>query len=246
VIDETVKSIEKEPKYTVSGLKNIFREIDKILKEYFEFSYVARFSDSILIIAPEREDDRMYSSIKKIQILLIENRLLLRGGMAIGNVYVEAPDNRYFDAFGPAINRAHELEQQAIYPRVLLDKSITDRISRYKMSHGEFFEGLELIKDFDEFYFLDYFSRIRSIGDKNKRKEVEEILDNMITESIFNQDINISKKYGWLKTHWMNVKNKKMYVDVPEGTPTLQQFMKERAETFDMRQAEKWKTLNKG
>ncbi len=159
----------------------------------------------------------MYTSIKKIQILLIENGLLLRGAMVMGDVYFAASENKYFDAFGPAISRAYELEQQAIYPRVLIDKSLTEREvhplslggQHHIMNHGEFYDGLSLIKDFDEFYFLDYFYMIRSISDKNKRKEVEELLDKMIEENINNQDINISKKYDWLKTHWDMVKMKK-------------------------------------
>jgi len=36
----------------------------------------------------------------------------------------------------------------------------------------------------------------------------------MIEENINNQDINLSKKYGWLKTHWERIKKKNMIVDI--------------------------------
>src|SRR5262245_29297185 len=74
------------------------------------------FSDNVVISAPIVGEMVAYmvGSVAAIQIATLNMGFLLRGGIAIGDIY---HDDEV--VFGPALNRAYELESEiADYPRV--------------------------------------------------------------------------------------------------------------------------------
>lgn len=90
----------------------------------------------------------------------LANCLWFRGGISIGKLYID-PKNNYI--WGKALVKAHKLETEAIYPRVILDSEVEKII---------FPEETRIKVDKDNRYFVDYITTIRSLHsewiDKNK------------------------------------------------------------------------------
>ena len=78
------------------------------------------FSDNVVISAMGALAPDMVGAAAAIQVSSLQQGFLLRGGIAVGDIY---HDNEV--VFGPALNRAYELESQiADYPRVVLDPEV--------------------------------------------------------------------------------------------------------------------------
>lgn len=213
IISETVKPTELHPQFSVNKLALIFQQIDAIISEYSDSSQCVRFSDSIVILqkSTPRYESGYFNLVMAIQLFLLGEGLLVRGAMVKGDIYYNQ-SGKYFDMFGPAIVQAYELEQQAIYPRIIIDTSVAGGVTFHtvpdgrEFSIGEYFDNFGLIKDFDGFYFVDYLLDIRKIRDTNDKAELIETLEKMIDMESKNTDTNIAKKYAWLNTHWNRAK----------------------------------------
>lgn len=87
-------------------------------------AHLTSFSDSVIVSAPYKAD-RLQSSLEglaTIQLGAAFAGFWLRGGITIGPLI----HNEAF-VFGPALNRAHELESRlAKYPRILIDRDIEE------------------------------------------------------------------------------------------------------------------------
>jgi hypothetical protein len=110
----------------------------------------SQFSDSFVISAPvgdEVHHSLFYfsSSIQAILDEMLRSRLFLRGGIAIGGLV-----HKDGLPFGPAMNRAYELETKvARVPRIVLDPAIPDLVTSRM-------QGL-WATDTDGLRYLDYF-----------------------------------------------------------------------------------------
>ena len=82
---------------------------------------VSTFSDNIVISTPVTEHVTPFlRSIAVMQLLTVSARFLLRGGITVGDIYHDDEA-----VFGPALNRAYELESKvAVYPRILVDEPV--------------------------------------------------------------------------------------------------------------------------
>ncbi len=116
---------------------------------------VRAFSDSIVIFAPTDQPDSNASN-PLAQLLFVVRHLhdrvlkldtCIRGGVAIGKMYWHPSWNITGDTpkggphdvlpltFGPGLNAAYDLESKfAVFPRVLVDASIWDAVSRDSLS----------------------------------------------------------------------------------------------------------------
>lgn len=105
---------------------------------------VGTFSDNIVISTPVNEHISYFlRAIAIMQLMTASLHFLLRGGIAVGDIY---HDDEV--VFGPALNRAYELESKvAVYPRIILDEPVM-RLGRIEGFHA--FE--------DGVYFLDPFT----------------------------------------------------------------------------------------
>lgn len=155
------------------------------------------FSDNIAL-ALELPDDLLKEEmnvaiesfityISVFQGASLKNGLLFRGGIAIGQLYMDSCTNFIW---GKALVEAHVLEEKtAIYPRVVLSSQ---------------FEQLELpnatriLKDFDGMFFVDYFSKI-----KEKFPDWIEYNKKMIQEKfvMYAGKERILQKYAWFKKY---------------------------------------------
>lgn len=112
------------------------------------------YSDNFLLYAPKHSTNeleilQLFASImQKVQVrLLMEEGLLVRGGMTIGEFY--ADDSI---VFGEGLIRAVELEEKtAIMPRIILDKD------KFSIDISALESKQYLIEDTDGQYFVNYF-----------------------------------------------------------------------------------------
>jgi len=83
---------------------------------------VSTFSDNIVISSVPDKTTTPYflREMATIQLMTASMGFLLRGGIAVGNII---HDDEV--VFGPALNRAYELESKvAIYPRIVVDEPV--------------------------------------------------------------------------------------------------------------------------
>jgi hypothetical protein len=125
--------------------------------------------------------------------LLTSHNLLVRGGIAKGKLY-----HRDNIVFGPALVRAHLLEVNANYPRIILDKGIIeDATWPNSMTENEIQEANTICTpiDTDGWRFVDYFFG----GHLKNNSQYHQALCNVIESNKNSADPRVISKYGWLK-----------------------------------------------
>lgn len=135
--------------------------------------------------------------------------MLCRGAISYGKLI---HDNRII--FGPALNDAYETETKAaMYPRVILDKSIIE-ISKGKSQPSLFEDEIDkedlilayLSKDTDEKYYIDYFPK--DIGEYKYITNIQAYLSNLrqiIINGSKSTKPDLKVKYGWMKNKYNNL-----------------------------------------
>ncbi len=158
------------------------------------------FSDNIAMALklPNNMDDKtMIDAIKNFIIYIsvfqgvaLFYKLLFRGGIAIGNLYINQRKNFIW---GKALVDAHILEEKsALYPRVVLS---------HQLSQLEFPDDVRILKDFDGLFFVDYLTKVR--------QAFPEWIYNALTMiqtayAEYSDNERILQKYSWLKHHIEN------------------------------------------
>ncbi|MBU3114882.1 hypothetical protein [Clostridium lacusfryxellense] len=121
---------------------------------------VTVFSDSIVISYPVTLQSVLFYmliDIIHIQLDLLPEKILIRGGVAIGDVYHDGNM-----VFGPAMNEAYKLESEcANYPRIILTEDTITNAIIYKSDNNTIEQELEYVmdlvrKDKDGFYYIDF------------------------------------------------------------------------------------------
>ena len=116
--------------------------------EYKKNLHIALFSDCAYIITDKENANAMieYLSILTLHLLTdstITNSLfrhaLLRGGISYGSVYY---DEKIDFIVGPAMINAYLLEQEAIYPRIIVDEKAIEVLQDMTMTHTIIHEGV--------------------------------------------------------------------------------------------------------
>lgn len=217
IIDKTIEK-DIENKQAIETLYNNLDEIRSFLiqrlKEHKSLIYkdnksvqVTQFSDSIIISFESDKNATLLILIRTIQELLIKlvnNGLLCRGAISFGKLI-----HNDKIIFGPALNDAYETETKAaIYPRIVLDKSIIALGKSSKLKASQFGEREEVIleflaKDSDEKYYIDYFSK--SVYDYEYVTNIQNYLTNLrtiiVNGSRFTKP-DLKVKYGWMKNKY--------------------------------------------
>ena len=175
---------------------------------------VTQFSDSIVISFKEDEKEGIFILFEEIQNLIIKllsKRIICRGAISYGKLI----HNRNI-IFGPALVDAYETETKAaMYPRVILDKSIVDIGKTYRSYKGKEFDEetanniLEylttenLSKDTDDKYYIDYFlAVVRKTNDFELIKSHIENLKFIILNGLKHKRPDLKVKYGWMKNKY--------------------------------------------
>ena len=127
---------------------------------------VTIFSDSIVISFQIDEPSEVFYTLLELKWLIMRmlwHGILCRGAVAIGKFIHK---DEYL--FGPALVEAYLLESKAaLYPRIILDRSVIDAGSKNSAVHHtskmerEYVESL-LEQDSDGMYYIDYFFKAQS------------------------------------------------------------------------------------
>jgi hypothetical protein len=158
---------------------------------------VSYFSDSVVLSASGNEPWALTQilnwSFYLTAELLTSHNLLVRGGIAKGKLYHK--DNI---VFGPALFRAHQLETNANYPRIILDKGlIEEAIWPDSMTKEEIKKANAICTpiDTDGWRYVDYF--LSEIAENNS--SYHQVLLNAVNSNQNSLDPRVISKYGWLK-----------------------------------------------
>lgn len=122
--DDAYASINTElaPPEELEEVKEVAREFNKAVRACNPVT-ITYFSDSLVISAPKEDviaSQMILDLMAKLSIRLWnDHSLLLRGGLTLGKLVHKENG----PLFGPAMNRAYELESKvAKHPRILIDK----------------------------------------------------------------------------------------------------------------------------
>ncbi|MFI3250019.1 MAG: hypothetical protein R3Y07_03560, partial [Eubacteriales bacterium] len=181
--------------------KSITRDFSFKSMDLAEFEF-RLFSDNILIFIKKTSDnnDNLRNCFALLKIVMsiqkyafTKKHILLRGGIASG---LFKPEQDF--VFGKALIRAYELEQLAIYPRIILEKTEVDflvnTISELKdINEKQTLESLltDLVVLDNETYFLNFFSGLFINHDENAK-----------FSNIFTSRVVVSKSHN---AHYTNV-----------------------------------------
>ena len=203
----------KKAEEILENLKCIER-IKKENDEIFELTSINRrvtiFSDSIIISYPLLHSESgcflsLVLDIIYITIELLDKGVYIRGGMTYGKLYHE---NNI--CFGPAMVEVYSLEQEAIYPRIIIDKKTIEKalespgLDRYPIT---FEEIKNLIKIEDNIYYIDFLSNaLDEIEEKEKVNNFFSNIKKNITSHLNNKDYSeeVLKKYKWFVNYYNN------------------------------------------
>lgn len=134
-----------------SVIKNTYTSISINCKTYSD-NFLLYFEKSLL---DETQALKILINImRKIQVeLLMDEGLLLRGGITIGEFY--ADENL---VFGKGLIRAVELEEKyAMVPRIIIDEE------NFKSDINIIVNKGQLLRDFDGYCFVNYFNTVEAL-----------------------------------------------------------------------------------
>lgn len=202
-------------KNNTNDLESYFTKITEILEKLREDKAEIQsllISDSIILIAPKGLQGfiQLLWAIRRIQNALLWKKILIRGAVSYGEVYYNPG---YNIIVGKGYIRAYLLEQEAIFPRVIIDPSIIKLISQDK---SKFLERVNKTSDYnfkdrliytkgtfseinDDGVFVDYANMIItkfSIEDNLKHVQ-DTIIKNLYSEQ------KLYSKYVWLKNYFL-------------------------------------------
>ena len=156
-------------------------------------------SDSFVFVCTPKSIISLIELLSTIQTRIIQEcNFLLRGAITIGDAIVRE-DAKFI--IGPAYIQAYQLqEKDAIYPRIIVDKSAIKEIKKGKKPVAKY-----LKQDSDKEYFVNY---IRVYMDREKLKKDDmrirlkrddtfDYLRRNFKKHYDEDDHNICQKYGW-------------------------------------------------
>lgn len=176
---------------------------------------IVQFSDSIVISVLSNTDYSFDILLLVLRDLiadcLLNHNILLRGGIAEGNFYIN--DNKLF---GTALNKAYNLENSsAVYPRIIFTKELLNNYEN-KCLGSMLCRGITAV-DEDDYYFVDYLFSLNwdlHFRSENKvwvekYKAINEKVASMYTDLLSKETNNyVREKYVWLKHYYEKTQNK--------------------------------------
>lgn len=158
---------------------------------------VSIFSDSVIIsykinLLTECLEE-LLDKLITMQLRLFEYKLLLRGGITIGELIHK---NEF--CFGPGMIRAYEIEnKKAIYPRILIDQAIFEQdnfedTNLLKMLIATSSDNFKYLNTFN--FFKEYHLRYESLQNYFPFQQISMSIDN----NLDTKDKKVREKYLWL------------------------------------------------
>lgn len=199
LIENTHKDgTEHEAINRIETVRTIIEGSTNAIGETGLINYV-QLSDSFVFICEPQVLDRLIELLSRVQMrILMECQLLLRGAITIG---AAIGDREGKSIIGPAFIQAYRLqENDAVYPRIIVDKSVISAIR----DKGE--EPLErLRKDSDHEFFIDYVRVVlkaegwspQDLRIRFQREGVYRTITKGYDDNYRIGDHNVWQKYGW-------------------------------------------------
>jgi hypothetical protein len=168
-----------------------------------ETSNVTQFSDSVVISLKMEDSYKMlaiFQLLKKIQVNLIRENLLLRGGIVKGQL-IHTSDV----LLGPGLVNAYYLESKcAQYPRIVIDPKVLWQFARLKGDKKSFrikdYEYQKtFITDVDGTSYIDYFNDVEEVLKSGYDELYFRDICELIRANIDSEDISTRIKYLWMR-----------------------------------------------
>lgn len=184
----------------IEKMRKIVEDSTKIIKQTkdIDLEYL-QISDSFVFVCDPKTVIVLIELLSTIQMRIItECKFLLRGAITIGDAIV-----REFGKFivGPAYIQAYQLqENDAIYPRIIVDQSVTKAIKKSTHPIKNYLQ-----RDSDKEFFVDYIKVCmnkeslskQKIKSRLRREDIFSYLRDRFNENYQKENHNISQKYGW-------------------------------------------------
>lgn len=208
LINATVKDeiVQQDKLQSLIEVLSLIKDEFNIVSNNSELPYsfeITYFSDSI-VLSLNRDYSlgllTIFDILKRIQVKLVEKKILLRGGVVIGKLI-----HKSNVILGPAMNEAYDLESKsALYPRITIDPDVMEMAA----NEHEMQDGLFAIKDynfhktfeidFDNTYYIDYFADVKEyLSDRDEIRYYQN-LRALIRSGVDRKDIGIRMKYMWM------------------------------------------------
>ena len=230
----------------ILGFKNIIYASDtKPITKYFDFVFstfnrVSKkrgfnyhlISDSIVVSTSLSKENLILltRTLCVLQSRLLAEGILVRGSISYGQLYLNKSKNIIV---GNGLINAYNLEQQAIYPRIIIDKTLIKMyyegtVAAITELKWVLFESPLSFKS--DFIYLNY---CRSFSLSNQNPHFKTVLQ--LFKDNYYKNVNIDK-YEWLKTHIsISIKEQLEYLNIQiDKTPkerykmrVLQRFLSE-------------------
>lgn len=199
------------------NLESYFEKITEVLDKLREDKADIKsliISDSIILIAPSglKGFMQLLWAIRRIQSTILWRKILLRGAISYGQVYYNKERNIIV---GKGYIKAYLLEQEATFPRVIIDPSIIKQISTDKTA---FLKLINKSIDYtcedrliytrskfseikDDGIFVDYANKsiLKETINGNLKKVYEVIVENLYSEQ------KLYSKYVWLRDYFLEI-----------------------------------------
>ena len=191
----------------IEEMRKIVETSVTVLEDSDKFYYL-HISDSFVFLCRPVDIVILVELLSTIQTRIIhECNFLLRGAVTVGDAIIRE-DGKFI--IGPAYIKAYQLqENDAVYPRIIVDASVVKAIAKAKKSINDY-----LKEDSDKEYFVDYIRvymaregltpadmRIRL-----KRDSTFDFLKKDYEKYYNNEDHNIAQKYGWTMEYCKGLK----------------------------------------
>lgn len=179
---------------------------------------ISTFSDSIVISYPEKHPGGLFDilmTISNLSCSLAFEGFFVRGGLAYGDLY---HNNRI--CYGPAFLSAYELEQIAVYPRVILEKGIIekcvsnpDACFNLQSDEDKYLRGMVGV-DFD-YQYIDFMNNSSEICEfACDQYEWARKVGMFIKQGIMSKREKVRQKYIWLQGKFNEfIRNGKYVID---------------------------------
>lgn len=205
IIKSTIKS-QSELDNLGTALTYIHNYFSSVRDGYLDKSRVqlSQFSDSIVISVSMKNSSEMLSifkHLKTIQVNLLFQDILLRGGIVKGQLI-----HNDEILIGPGMINAYKLESKcAMHPRIVIDPKVL-----WQFSRSDGVKQTERLKDYDYeksfaketdgTAYIDYFNDIMSylVDDKDIHSYFRKVCT-IVAKHIDNEDISIKVKYLWMR-----------------------------------------------
>ena len=147
----------------------------------------------------ESELGQILSSVMIHQTNMALEGFFVRGGLAIGELHL-SPQM----CFGKALIKAHRLEQEADFPRIIISNGV-DALMQHHLTHysdpGRAPHAMDFVRDEDSRVFVNYLqaSNLGDYTDNVLLKKHKEIIEQRLAE--FKGNDRIRPKYEWLRDY---------------------------------------------